>query len=125
MNAEEELSEYEFEEIDPANGEVSNIGHVTSPRLAICGVYFLECQGFIKIGRARDILRRTQMNQIGNPFALQPLGYVPQPSPDEADMHERFLHDRFSDIRHRGEWFIATDKLRAYILAKATPWPTK
>ena len=92
-------------------------------KAVVCGIYFIEQQGFIKIGRAANLTRRLTSHQISTPLPLVVLGHIPLENADEAERHERFLHDRWYDLRHRGEWFRATDALREYIAQKSQPWP--
>lgn len=69
--------------------------------------YFIECQGFVKIGRTKNISRRMIVFATSNPFALKLLG--------TCSIGESQLHQQFSHLRHQGEWFHATDELLQYI----------
>lgn len=62
-------------------------------------VYFIECNGSIKIGRAIDVAKRMQTLKVGNPRKLTLLGTVPPGS------LERCIHDRLVAHRVTGEWF--------------------
>lgn len=65
-------------------------------------LYLIECQGFLKIGVAYDVLRRVAELSTGNPFELKVLaiyGY------ENAQVVEGSLHQRFSTKQVRGEWF--------------------
>ena len=69
------------------------------------GIYIIRCRDVFKIGIARDVKRRLVALQIGNPYPLELVGFVPVDDPENA---ERYLHTRFSRCRLQGEWFRLT-----------------
>ena len=70
-------------------------------------VYFIQAgrKGAIKIGVARNIDRRIDCMQTGNPFKLRLLAAIPCQSRTQALDLERKIHERFARQRVRGEWF--------------------
>ena len=90
-------------------------------------IYFVECIGAdaIKIGYCRPdakglVHRRVSIMQSNCPLPLKLLAVMG----GGAD-RERELHGLFSDDWIRGEWFKATDALRAFVarLPSAPPPP--
>lgn len=77
-------------------------------------VYFIEAEGFIKIGSAAFPERRLMDLQVGNHVKLRLLGVVRGGLPLEFAIHRHFESDRSA-----GEWFRATVALRAFV-AEAT-----
>lgn len=75
-------------------------------------VYFLRCQGFIKIGSAGDASARHKAVQTVSPFEVELLCAIPG-----NEKLERQLHQRFGHLRERGEWFRAAPELDAFIAA--------
>lgn len=75
-------------------------------------VYFVQSGegGHIKIGTASDFPKRLQALQTGNPERLTVLGTLPGSLSEEAD-----IHDQFSHLRARGEWFRPEPELLDYI----------
>lgn len=72
-------------------------------------VYFIQsgCPvGYIKIGVARDPLRRLQNMQTHCPYPLRLVHDIP----GDVDT-EREIHRRFASLRHRGEWFLPGPEL--------------
>lgn len=86
------------------------------------GVYFVRCEGFIKIGMSEDVRGRLVSLRRVIPMDVEPLGYI-QASCKEALKIERKWHMEFSMLRHRYEWFNDDAQLREAILASASPWP--
>jgi predicted GIY-YIG superfamily endonuclease len=70
-------------------------------------VYFVQSgrRGAIKIGYARDVDKRVNELQIGNPFKLRVVALMPCESLDHAKYVETKLHKRFKSHKIRGEWF--------------------
>lgn len=66
----------------------------------------------IKIGRSttRSIRRRIETIQIGVPYELGFLYVIEAPASVETEIHEAF-----SDLRLRGEWFRRTYELDGFI----------
>lgn len=81
----------------------------------MCGVYFLVCERFIKIGQARDVAKRVQDLSVGLPFRLHLLGVEDALNAREARRREQHLHRRFEAFRHRGEWFHDAAEIRHYV----------
>ena len=88
-------------------------------------VYFIECVGAdaIKIGYARgdrngNIHHRVSAMQSGCPLPLKLLAVT-----DGAEAEEASLHARFSGDWIRGEWFRASDELRAFVAQFPEPSP--
>lgn len=73
-------------------------------------IYFVECGGLVKIGKATDVRARLSSMQTGNPEPMTLLGEVPGGRADESD-----LHQRFRSFRVRGEWFRYSGELRTFI----------
>ena len=65
----------------------------------------------LKIGVATDIASRIASMRTANSRELVLLGILLDAGPDE----ERSLHQRWSHIRIRGEWFRDTPELRRFI----------
>lgn len=60
-------------------------------------VYFMECEGFIKIGKAVHPEGRLEALQTGNPFEISILLTI--------DADEKQMHKIFASCHHSGEWF--------------------
>lgn len=86
------------------------------------GVYFLACEGYVKIGKARDVVARCAAIAATNPCAVTPLGWIPCASVEAAYVVEHQLHKDLKDSRHRGEWFVLTHELQM-VIASLEPWP--
>lgn len=69
--------------------------------------YFIKCNEFVKIGKSTDHLVRFDTIQSHNPYRLTLLGITQTP--------ERTIHEKFSYLRGRGEWFFLTSELKDYI----------
>ena len=65
-------------------------------------LYLIECQNLYKIGVAHDVVNRLATLQTGNPFQLRVVDCYEFAN---AEVVERGLHQKFSLIRKRGEWF--------------------
>lgn len=59
--------------------------------------YFIVCEKFVKIGSAKDPQKRMASLQTGCPFQLHLYGV--------SDRNEYWLHDKFSSLKVRNEWF--------------------
>ena len=68
-------------------------------------VYVLKCNGLYKIGRSRDPQWRVRQLQTG---AAHPIDVVFTIRTRQHGL-ERALHQRFSSLRKRGEWFELND----------------
>ncbi|WP_319422416.1 GIY-YIG nuclease family protein [Pleurocapsa sp. FMAR1] len=69
----------------------------------------------VKIGRAKDVLKRQRSLQVANPIELILLKTVQVNSNNEAKEKEKAFHDQFYDLRLIGEWFKYDEKLREFI----------
>lgn len=69
-------------------------------------LYIIKCQEFHKIGIANDVDTRLSQLSTGNPY---PLDVVSIYGFQNAETVERALHQRYSDVRVRGEWFGLDD----------------
>ncbi len=73
-------------------------------------IYFIECQGHVKIGFARNVAKRIADLQTACPFPLKLLAKIAGNLWEERDYHARFeIH------RRQGEWFILDGSLAQYI----------
>jgi hypothetical protein len=88
---------------------------IDSPQTRTPGLYFIECQGFIKIGISDWIKRRLIGLDHANPLGIKVIAVLPITNPIIARDMERALHTAFADQRHRGEWFRDSPRLRAKI----------
>lgn len=66
------------------------------------GVYFFECEGFIKVGVASDPQKRLWQAQVGNPFEIRLISFRLW---DDAIEREREVHHKLAAYHVRGEWF--------------------
>lgn len=78
-------------------------------------VYFVEAAGLgkIKIGYASHAATRLLNLQTACPVLLTVLAIIPGTPDDELEIQKQFRH-----LRCHGEWYFATDELRAYISAR-------
>lgn len=63
-------------------------------------LYFLICEGHVKIGYARDPGVRCRAAQVGNPFRVILAGIALG-----GEREERILHRAFRSLHVRAEWF--------------------
>lgn len=72
------------------------------------GVYFIRCGEFVKIGLtdAHGGERRLQLMQVNNPEKLELIAEF-----EGTIANERWLHERFLHLHHRGEWFRAAPEI--------------
>lgn len=69
-------------------------------------IYFIrDCLGSIKIGVAKDVLRRKRELQTANPNELEVFCVWHVNDDFSAYEIEKYLHERFADCRKCGEWF--------------------
>lgn len=80
-------------------------------------VYFIlnKDSNAIKIGRAKDVVKRMKSLQTSSPGELQLIKTVQVEGGEEAKDLEQLLHKHFSEIRLAGEWFKAEANLLEYI----------
>jgi hypothetical protein len=80
-------------------------------------VYFVQCEQFVKIGYSETPRWRPHDFATGNPFECRLIGLL------EGGLdRERDLHKKFSEFRHRGEWFVLTGGLRSEIADMCGNW---
>lgn len=70
-------------------------------------VYFVSCDGNLKIGVAANLITRLKQIQVTCPHKINLEAEWPVPA-DKVFRVERFLHSRLRHLRVRGEWFMAT-----------------
>lgn len=68
-----------------------------------------------KIGIAKNINKRLNALQVGNPKKLRIISFVPCVTETSARKIEKFLHKSFDCCRLEGEWF----KLPAFAFTRA------
>ena len=74
-------------------------------------IYFIGCNDrYVKIGVSHSPGDRLNDLQVGNPYDLTMLKTI-----DVSHKAEAYLHDKFSHLHHRREWFNLTSELREYI----------
>lgn len=70
-------------------------------------VYVLEAGPFYKIGRTKDLSSRIKTLSIQLPFPVKCIAAFPC---EDTAAAERELHERFSEHRANGEWFMIPDR---------------
>lgn len=74
-------------------------------------IYFIGCNDrYVKIGVSHSPYSRLNDLQVGNPYDLMMLKTI-----DVSHKAEVYLHDKFSHLHHRTEWFNLNSELREYI----------
>lgn len=73
-------------------------------------VYFVSDGEFVKIGIAKDVKKRLQTLQTGNPMKLKVLKTIALQD-DEARRQEEYYHRKFREYNACGEWFKMCDEL--------------
>jgi hypothetical protein len=73
-------------------------------------VYFIQCEGFVKIGYSHSPIRRLDEIKSTNPFACRILGTVEGGSALEWE-----LHQALAAHRHEREWFRLTPEVQKTI----------
>jgi len=68
------------------------------------GVYIIECHGLYKIGKAENLRVRLIDLQIGCPYKLRLVEFIPCGNGENGDLEKAF-HKNYSSKRCRGEWF--------------------
>lgn len=63
-------------------------------------VYFLLCEGFVKIGYGNDPEQRCRAAQVGNPFPVTLIAVALGGKTEEV-----ILHRAFRNLHVRAEWF--------------------
>lgn len=95
------------------------------PKRRPCGVYFIRCERFIKIGYAGDVVGRLSALGVSSPFELVPLGYIPCESEREAKELEFVIHGHFEMFKLDGrrEWFTDAEPIRVFVSERGAAWP--
>lgn len=106
-----------------ADGFRNNRERIIAATGLFTGLYFLACEGFIKVGVSVSVDRRFYSIQSANPFEVLPLGFIHTAKMGEAIGLEDAFKIRFSALNHRGEWFVDAPEIREHIAAHAQPWP--
>lgn len=70
-----------------------------------CFVYFISDGENTKIGIAKDMNKRLNSLQVGNPKKLKIVSFIPCVTENSARKIEKFLHNSFQCCRLEGEWF--------------------
>ena len=71
-------------------------------RVVSTSVYVLQCNEFIKVGIAGDVVARVAELQVGNPHPIRILGHW---IATDAIREEEIIHSHLERYRERGEWF--------------------
>ena len=95
----------------------SNISKVKPEKKYDSYVYFIQdkMSNMIKIGKANDVEKRLKQLQTSCPYELELLSYIPGDESLEKDIHKKF-----SEYRHRGEWFMPKKEIFDYIHLSST-----
>lgn len=88
-----------------------------------CGVYFIKCGEFIKIGMTTNVWSRIANLQAATPLPLVLVGFEAWPE-ETLKQREAQLHQQFSHCRHRLEWFRAEPDLEMYATSVGVPSKT-
>ncbi|PHR55944.1 MAG: hypothetical protein COA43_14590 [Robiginitomaculum sp.] len=81
-------------------------------------VYFIRAGIYTKIGVAKNIQRRMEQLQTGNPLELRLTCSIQMSSIKSAFYFERLLHDELMDKHKHGEWFFIKDTKVKDIISK-------
>lgn len=81
-------------------------------------IYFIECQGAVKIGFSKNPRHRLVKLATDSPFPCSLMGVV-----EGCIKVERALHIKFSEFRIRGEWFKFTREIDIFIQQNTIPYP--
>ena len=73
-------------------------------------IYFIRCGEFVKIGFSDNPRSRIAAIQTSNPYPVDVLAIVPGNYEFEAELHQRFTH-----LRYKNEWFRDTESIRQVI----------
>lgn len=79
-------------------------------------IYVLRADRLVKIGFSEKIRSRVSAIISGSPVPVEFVGFMPGGRDLEAHLHERFSQSRFS-----GEWFVETDAMRDVFSILLTP----
>tara|TARA_R100000951_G_scaffold116765_2_gene130551 strand:+ start:649 stop:1080 length:432 start_codon:yes stop_codon:yes gene_type:complete len=81
-------------------------------------VYFIRAGIYTKIGVAKNIQRRMEQLQTGNPLELRLTCSIQMPSIKSAFHFEKLLHDELMDKHKHGEWFFIKEAKVKNIISK-------
>lgn len=70
------------------------------------GLYFVKFQHYVKIGISSQMTKRFSEIQVCLPEKIEVLATFPHFAYYEKELHERFTH-----LRTRGEWFYLTPEI--------------
>lgn len=85
-----------------------NQPHYETEKKKIKGyVYFVSCNGLVKIGRTKNFKDRMDVYSVKSPFETKILHQI---KTDDSVSLEKHFHTIFMDKRTSGEWFDLTDK---------------
>lgn len=77
-------------------------------------VYFIRAGNYVKIGSTTgNIQKRIREMQVANYEQLELMRVV-----SGGVSKERWIHEKFSSCRKRGEWFRLTSKLKNFIFSE-------
>lgn len=80
-----------------------------------CCVYFIKCNGYIKIGISTSLAKRFQDIDGMNPQDIKILAAINFNNNRQAKMVESLLHHKFKHLNKKKEWFTCTQELQNYI----------
>lgn len=78
------------------------------------GVYFLQCDQFVKIGVTSSFIRRMDGYNLHCPLPMRYLAKF-RYLPSVAYKKEHELHVQFKALHHRGEWFRLEQPILDYL----------
>jgi hypothetical protein len=80
-------------------------------------VYILHAGGFIKVGRAGNVLTRIKQLQCGCPSKIEPVVSFGKLPPSQAGDVEKCIHHRLRRVQSQGEWFSCSPEQAMTLLA--------
>jgi len=78
-------------------------------------IYFLKCNGSVKIGKSTNIKSRICNLQVGNPEMITLLHKIKCNDRYAVIEVERTLHTVFAEFSTSGEWFVLTNEIKDFI----------
>jgi hypothetical protein len=75
-----------------------------------CCVYFIEIDGYVKIGFSQNVIKRFRQINMVTPYEPKLLGVM-----DGGRDKEMELHKKFSRLHVRNEWFLLAGEIREFI----------
>lgn len=79
-------------------------------------VYFIRCEGYVKVGYSSNPSSRLRALAVMCPFPCHVIGKIPGGKKYEAD-----IHVQLKDHHHRGEWFKWTEEVESIISRLLVP----